>query len=150
MCVCSFFGWSEGDYREMEGRLLAILCDLIENHSVRQFYSGGRGAFDEVCAKLVGGLRQKYPQIRNTLVLSYMPTPKSENTLKDRYTDSVYLLERNVPPRYAIVETNKKMIDMSAFVVVATKYSFGGAKRAREYAEQRGKTIIDVYEKVNF
>jgi len=49
-----------------------------------------------------------------------------------------------VPPRYAIVETNKMIVDKSDIVVVATRYSIGGARRARVYAETKKKLIVDV------
>jgi hypothetical protein len=53
-----------------------------------------------------------------------------------------------VPPRYAIIETNKAIIDRSDFVVFAAKYSVGGARTAREYALKMKKQIIDIEEVV--
>ena len=76
-------------------------------------------------------------------MLSYLPDKNF--VLKDKYTDSVYLLERYVPPRYAILETNKLIVNKSDFIIVSTKNSFGGARTAREYAEKKGKIIINYY-----
>jgi hypothetical protein len=64
-----------------------------------------------------------------TLVLSYIPKEKEEYT-SPYYDDSVYLLERRVPPPYAIIETNKAAVDKADFVVSGVKYSFGGAAQA--------------------
>lgn len=144
MKACAFFGCSKGNYKELTERLRDILVVLIENEGVIQFYSGGRGAFDEFASRLVGELRKEYPRIKNTLVISYMPPAEEKFSLPAQYTDSVYLLERRVPPRYAVVETNKKIAEKSDYVVVATKYSFGGAQKAREYAEKMKKTVIDL------
>lgn len=96
MKVCSFFGASSWSYTEYEERLKAIIVELIEKYEVVQFYSGGRGDFDRLAASTVGELRGKYPFIKNTLVLSYIP--KKDFVLSNIYNDSVYLLERSVPP----------------------------------------------------
>mgnify|MGYP007046662500 CR=1 FL=1 len=53
--------------------LLGILCDLVENKGVIQFYSDYRGSFNVYCARLVGKLKERYTQIVNTMVLSYIP-----------------------------------------------------------------------------
>ena len=144
MKACAFFGCSKGNYQEFTETLREILVELIENEGVAQFYSGGRGAFDEFASRLVGEMKKEYPQIKNTLVISYMPLLEEKFSLPTHYTDSVYFLERQVPPRYAIVETNKKIVEKSEYVIVATKYSFGGAKKAREYAEKLKKNVIDL------
>ena len=57
-------------YRE---KLLLIITELIENKGVIQFYSGFRGGFDYYCSSLIYELKVRYPQIKNTLVLSYIP-----------------------------------------------------------------------------
>lgn len=144
MKACAFFGCSKGHYEKYKKILRNILIDLIEKENVTQFYSGGRGAFDEFCSQVVGELRNKYPFIKNTLVISYLPMGNEKKLQATKYTDSVYFLERSVPPRYAIVETNKEIVKHSDFIIVATKYSFGGARKAREYAEKKEKQIIDI------
>ncbi len=70
-------------YRE---KLLNIIIDLIENSGVTQFYSGFRGNYDEYCCNLIYELKHLYPQIKMTLVLSYIPEQK-----KTRIIISVYL-----------------------------------------------------------
>ncbi len=95
-------------YRE---KLLNIIIDLIENSGVTQFYSGFRGNFDGYCCNLIYELKHLYPQIKMTLVLSYIPEQKKDSdynfSLPKCFDDSVYLLERKVPKRLAIIETNK-------------------------------------------
>lgn len=129
-------------------KLLSILVDLIENKGVTQFYSGFRGDFDRYCSRLAAELKVRYPQIVNTMVLSYLSlTPQSGGNafvLPTCFDDSVYLLERNVPKRFAIIETNKRLADTVDYVVAGVLTHCGGAYTACEYACKRNKTIISV------
>ena len=61
------------------------------------------------------------------------------------FDDSVYLLERTVPPKYAILETNYTLIRKVDFIVSGVKYTFGGAAKAIDYAKKQKKTVIDVF-----
>ena len=117
---------------------------MIENYGVVQFYSGGRGNFDNLCAQLVYELKKKYPHIKNTLFLSYIPQKKEENGLLERYDDTVYLLEKRTPPRYAIVKTNEAAVKLADLIVSGVRYARGGAYQACEYAQKMGKTIIQL------
>lgn len=132
-------------YRE---KLLQILVDLIENKGVTQFYSGFRGDFDVYCSKAVAELKAIYPQITNTMVLSYIPqsAEHSDNAfvLPQCFDDSVYLLERYVPKRYSIVETNKLLVDAVDFIVAGVLLRCGGAYNACKYARKRKKTIFNL------
>ena len=146
MKTCAFFGSKVGEYGRYKELLFRLIVKLIEEQNVQRFYSGGRGKFDIFCAETVGKARKIYPQIENILALSYMLVQKEDFVLPNRYTGSEYLLERRVPPRYAIIETNKLMIKKADFIIVATRNSFGGARTAREYAEKQKKKIIDIEE----
>ena len=70
MKACVFFGHRNANYQKYKPKLKQILEDLIKNEGVTQFYSGGRGAFDRLCAEVVGELIKSYPKIKNTLVFS--------------------------------------------------------------------------------
>lgn len=90
-------------YRE---RLIQIILDLIENEGVTQFYSGYRGDFDIYCSFLIYELKDRYPNIRNTMALAYLPeATDGQNVfhLPECFDDSVYLLERQVPKRLALL-----------------------------------------------
>lgn len=143
MKSCAFFGHRKGDYEKEEKILLLVLAELIQRYHVTQFYAGGRGAFDWLGARLIAGLREENPQIRLTQVLSYIPTEK-EQPKRLYFDDTVYLLERKVPLRFSILETNKLLVDKVDFVISGVKYCGGGARKAVEYAQKRGKTVIDV------
>ena len=142
--TCVFFGHRDFNYIKYKEKLAQTLLDLIEKEGFTQFYSGGRGAFDMLCAETVCALRNTHPNIKNTLVFSYLPPTNADFTLPEVYTDSVYLLEKQVPPRYALLQTNKDMVDKADCLIVGIVKEWGGAWTAVEYAKKRGKRIINI------
>lgn len=146
MHSCTFFGHRNFDYSEYDKQIEYIISDLIMHQQVSTFYNGFRGNFDRLCACAVHNLKQNFPQIKNILVLSYHPTKKDE--LPKYFEESVYLIERSVPQRFAIVETNKLIADAVDFIISGVKFDFGGACSARDYAQKRGKTIIELFNKI--
>ena len=62
-----------------------------------------------------------------------------------KYDDSVYVLESNVPKKYAIIKTNEAIINRCEVVIVAIQYDWGGAYRAYRYAKQKKKQIINLF-----
>lgn len=58
MKACAFFGHRDYNYEEYRAALKSSIVDLIENHAVTQFYSGGRGNFDEFASRVVYELKK--------------------------------------------------------------------------------------------
>lgn len=121
-----------------------LIIDLIENHDVKEFYNGFRGAFDGICAEIVCELKENYPSIKNIMVLSYHP--REEFRLSKFFDESIYLLDKSVPPRFAISYTNQAIVDRVDFIISGVKYDWGGAWTACEYAHRKKKTIIKLFE----
>lgn len=148
MKSCAFFGHRYMDVKQYRDKLLLILKDIIETRGVTQFYSGFRGDFDVYCSYLVKELKDVYPHLKNTMVLSYIPekTKSSDDSfsLPSCFDDSVYLLERRVPNRLAIIETNKQLVDIADFIVAGVITHCGGAYMACEYAYKKKKPIISI------
>ena len=143
MAICAFFGHSDMYYYDYEDKIRSIIIDLIENHGIKVFYNGYRGNFDRKCADIVGKLKQNYPYISNILVLSYHP---DHNFYMPRsFDDSVYLLDRPVPPRYAIARTNRIIAEKADFIVSGVKFEYGGAYEACRYARRLNKKIISIF-----
>ena len=145
MKSCVFFGHRDGFYESYREKISEIFVRLIEKEGVKQFYTGARGNFDSVCTEILLGLKGKYPQIKITLVYSYIPKEENPN-VGGMYEDSVYLLEKKVLPQFAIWETNKLIIQKCSFVLTAVWKGNGGAYRAKNYAIRQGKTVLDIYE----
>ena len=87
-------------------------------------------------------LKAKYPQIRYTVVLAYMPDEHTkevygENTL---YPDEL----ETVPRRFAISKRNDWMIQHSDYAVCYVHKITGGSAKFREKAEKKGLKVIDV------
>lgn len=142
MKACAFFGHRNWGSEECKEEIKNSIIDLIENYGVAQFYSGGRGNFDNLCSQIVCELKKEYPHLKNTLVFSYIPQEREGVPLPRKYDDSVYLLEKWTPKRYAIIKTNEEIVKRVDFVVAGIVYKWGGAYRACEYAMKKGKRII--------
>lgn len=111
MKKCCFFGHAHFFYEGCRDTIKSIITDLIEHHGVTAFYSGGRGDFDGICARIVGELRKDYLHIENIKFLSYIPTSSTaDHPLASYYTGTVYLLEESVIPKFAISKTNEKAV----------------------------------------
>ncbi len=141
MSSCAFFGHSEYTYLANEKKIENAILELIKS-GVCCFYSGYRGNFDTICCEIVKKLRGEYPQISLTMVLSYHPD--EEFRLPSCFDDSVYLLERKVPPQYAIVETNKLLVKKADIILSGVVFPFGGAYNAVTYAKKHGKDVREI------
>ena len=143
MLSATFFGHRDFDYSPYRDRVRAIITDLVEVHGAIEFLNGFRGNFDRLCAEEVFLLKTHYPNIKNVLVLSYHDRQKE---LPQYFDESVYLLEKRVPPQYAISHTNREMILRADFVISGVCYHYGGAYAACKFAGQKKKTILDIFE----
>ena len=133
MLSCAFFGhrdYQYGGYRDKLEDAIRYLIDI----GVTEFYSGNRGAFDRLCAHTVWNLKDEYPEIKNILVLSYYPDTKFK--LPEWYDDAVYLLDKSVPPRYAISHTNRKLAQTVSYIIVGIAHKYGGAWSVYQYAKK--------------
>lgn len=143
MAKCAFFGHAHFNFDSVAEKLKNIIIDLIENNGVTEFYCGTHGNFDRLCTYTVTELKNKYPQIKLIKVLSYMPR---EGDISDNnYDGSIYLIERKLPQRFAISETNKLLADYVDYVVAGLYSHSGGAYNACSYALKRKKDVIILF-----
>ena len=118
-----------------------MVRDLIENHGADEFYAGHRGYFDHMAAQLMQRLKEEYPHISFTVVPAYLNT--SADLLQGVETVFPEGME-NVPLRFAIARRNEWMIKNCDAVVTCVLTHRGGAYKAREMAQRKGKTVIDI------
>lgn len=144
MSSAAFFGHRRFGYSEYRDKIAAIVEELIENCGVTDFYNGFRGEFDRLCAEIVFGLMRKYPFLKNHMVLSYHPN--KEFVLPQWFSDSLYLLEKSVLPKYAISYTNQCIVQKAEYIVSGVMLHSGGAWAACEYARRQKKKIICIFE----
>lgn len=133
MLSCAFFGHRDYNYKGYRDKLEDAIKYLIDI-GVTEFYSGNRGAFDRFCAHTVWNLKDEYPEIKNILVLSYLPDEKFK--LPRWYDEAVYLLDKKVPPRFAISHTNRKLVQTVNYIIVGINHKYGGAWSVYKYAKK--------------
>lgn len=105
-------------------------------------YVGNQGQFDSMVYSVLKELRGKYPQIRYTVVLAYLP----DEHIKEVYGENTLFPDglENVPKKFAISKRNDWMIQQSEIAVCYVHKITGGAAKFREKAEKRGLQIFDL------
>ena len=78
-----------------------------------EFFLGGYGQFDTLCAVAVKELKETYPHINSVLVIPYLE--RSYNTYL--YDETLYPPIEDIPKRYAIIKRNEYMVDKSDVVI---------------------------------
>ena len=139
--TCCFFGHREVMHNIKE-KLKAIIEKLIAEDGVTEFYVGHQGQFDNMVYSVLKELKAKYPQIRYTVVLAYMP----DEHIKDVYGEDTLFPDgmENVPKKFAISKRNDWMIQQSGFAVCYVYKITGGAAKFREKAVKKGLRLIQV------
>ena len=144
MKSCFFIGHREADERLLP-RLESEIGRLIQEENVRDFYVGGYGGFDRISAAAVKRVKQKHPDTTLMLVLPYHPAERAVPT-PDGFDGTYYPdgLE-NTPRRYAIVRTNKIMVDTCDWLVCYVRHGASNSRNLLEYAERRAnKGLIKI------
>ena len=134
----TFCGHKEVWDREPVERWLKQVCGELISQGANEFFLGGYGHFDYMCASVLRELKKTHPQIRLILVLPYL----NSTMITDGYDETVYPPLETVPPRFAIVRRNEWMVRESDVVVAYVIRGFGGATKTLEYARRKKKTII--------
>ena len=141
MKLCTFTGHAiiYDDEKIIKQKLKKEIASLIEKENVSTFYSGGKGAFDWLCAHCVNELKKDYPHIKSYLVLAYIPKEKDKYTerISKIFDDTVYPDIEKTPPRFAIVKRNAWMVNNSDFLIAYVDHSWGGAAKTLEYAKKK-------------
>ena len=139
--TCCFFGHREVTHYIRE-KLTAIIENLITETGVIEFYVGHQGQFDRIVYSVLKELGIKYPHIRHTVVLAYMP----DEHIKEVYGEDTLFPDgmESAPRRFAISKRNDWMIQHSDYAVCYVHKITGGAAKFREKAEKRRLKILDV------
>lgn len=144
MKTCFFAGHRDAP-DGIQGRLDALVRDLVETYGVTEFIVGHRGNFDRMAALAVRRAKAKYSGIRAFRLLAYQPEG-DRVPLPDLFDGFYYPLDlAGVPKRGAIVRANQIALDGSdAFVVYAAREGGNTAallRRARRM-EKAGRLMV--------
>ena len=139
--TCCFFGHREVIHN-IRPKLTEIIEKLIFDEGVRDFYVGHQGQFDSMVYSVLTELKAKFPQIRYTVVLAYMP----DEHIKEVYGEDTLFPDglENVPKRFAISKRNDWMIQQSDYAVCYVHKITGGAAKFRNKAEKKGLRVVDI------
>ena len=139
--TCCFFGHREVTHNIRE-KLTGIIEKLVTEGGVTDFYVGHQGQFDSMVYSVLKELKAKYPHIRYTVVLAYMP----DEHIKGLYGEDTLFPDglESVPKRFAISRRNDWMIQHSSFAICYVHKITGGAAKFREKAEKKGLRVVDV------
>ena len=139
--TCCFFGHREVTHN-IRPKLTAVIEKLITEDGVTEFYVGHQGQFDSMVYSVLKELKARYPQIRYTVVLAYMP----DKHIKELYGEDTLFPDglETVPKRFAISKRNDWMIIHSDVAVCYVHKITGGAAKFKEKAESKGLRVIKV------
>ena len=136
-----FFGHRDVTH-DIRAKLQFIIEQLITEEQIYNFYVGHQGQFDSMVRSVLKELKVKYPHIRYTVVLAYMP----DEHIKEVYGEDTLYPDglETVPRRFAISKRNDWMIQHSGYAVCYVHKITGGAAKFREKAEKKGLKVVDV------
>ncbi len=122
-------------------RVIAILLGFSERVDKLTCLTGGYGAFDLFAANCVSCAKQYAANIKNCLVVPYLPKKSCE----ENFDEIIYPPLENVPPKWAISHRNKWLVGKSDIVICYISHTWGGAAEAVNYARKKNKPVINLY-----
>ena len=136
-----FFGHRDVTH-DIRAKLQFIIEQLITEEQINSFYVGHQGQFDSMVYSVLKELKVKYPHIRYTVVLAYMP----DEHIKEVYGEDTLYPDglETVPRRFAISKRNDWMIQHSGYAVCYVHKITGGAVKFREKARKKGLLVIGI------
>lgn len=134
----TFCGHSEIADREAVRQWLFPICLYLIKCGATDFYLGGYGSFDFLCAAALRELKREHRKIHLILVLPYL----NSSIMTDGYDETVYPPLETVPKRFAILRRNEWMVQESDVIVSYVIHGWGGAAKMLEYARKKKKQVI--------
>ncbi|MBQ6829541.1 MAG: DUF1273 domain-containing protein [Clostridia bacterium] len=122
---------------QIETAIRACICQ-----GSTEFYSGGQGAFDRLCARCVFELKKEFPQIRNILVIPYL----SFSVFNPALFDDILFPEEleQLPFKAAIPRRNQYMVKQASVAVCYITHTWGNAFKTYTLAQKKGMKIINL------
>ncbi len=106
----------------------------------RLFYVGYHGGFDRIAAAALRSAKQHHAEIGAYLLLSYHPAEQAVALPKD-FDGSFFPLIPRVPRRFAIVQSNKYMVNTVDSIICYVCHP-GNTRNLLEYAQRRNSLRI--------
>jgi len=138
MMKVTFCGHKELADRTAVKQWLQSVCEELIFQGADEFYLGGYGAFDSLCASVLRELKSENDYIQLILVLPYL----NSNIITDGYDETIYPPLEAVPKKFAILRRNEWMVQESDVVVAYVNHDWGDAAKTLQYARRKRKRII--------
>ena len=136
MNTCFFIGHREAP-PSLLPKLQASVAEKIESQHILHFVVGHYGMFDTLAAQAVLDAKKRHPEVTLTLLLPYHPFDRPIPVPKG-YDSTFYPPGmENVPKKYAIVRTNRYMVDHSGYLIAFTWHAASNSRELVEYARRR-------------
>ena len=142
--IITFCGHRDFNKGEKDYKLYELLCEIIKGESV-EFYVGGYGAFDSYALSNAIEYKKNYGNAKICFITPYLNTTFSKNQHFKREADEIiYPAIEKVPKQYAILKRNEWMVKKADVVVAYVKFSWGGARKAFDYAKKLKKKVYNL------
>lgn len=144
---CAFFG--HGDFcmnNKHEQIMEKILYQLLKDNEYVEFLVGRNGEFDRFAASCVRRAKKNFGDDNSALVL-VLPYETAEISKNKEYFEKYYDEIEIFDAAYyksAMYERNCSMVDRADLIICYVENNSGGAYKAIQYAEKRGKKIINI------
>ncbi len=150
--TCCFTGHREipaEKYMYIKGRLDEELERLIKN-GIRVFCAGGAKGFDTVAAMSVLAAKERYPEIKLSLILPCADQAEHWSEIDKlnyeeikRRADEVTIL-RDHYTRFCMQQRNRALVDSASVCICYLEKSTGGTAYTVNYAKKSGIKIINL------
>ncbi len=144
MKSCTFFGHRDTP-ESIRYDLKQTLIDLIEKKGVTVFYVGHNGKFDSMVLNELKLFSTVYRHIHYFLVIENIPEGKRDYGVNEEHLLYLDFFIGNTPKQFALDRRNGWMVNNSDYVVTYVWKATGGARKIKERAEKKHKTVINLY-----
>ena len=148
----SFFGHRIiEDFNRVEKKAETLIRDLILQKEYVEFLVGRGGDFDQIVSSAVKRLQRRI-RANNSSHVWVLPYPTAElrnnGESFQAYYDEIEICDaaENNHPKRAYQIRNRQMVDRSDLVVFYVEHNSGGAYQTMQYAQGKGKRIINLAE----
>ena len=146
----SFFGHRMiPDFNQVDQKVEALVCNLLQQKEYVEFLVGRDGDFDQIVSSAIKRFQRRIRDDNSALVwvLPY-PTAELRNNEKN-FSDYYDAIETcgaadSSHPKRAYQIRNHQMVDRSDLVIFYVDHGSGGAYQTMRYAEKCRKPIINL------
>ena len=140
--VISFFGHSDFRKRDLYENTLIKNIKEISKHEPLTLFFGEYGEFDRFAYSVCKNCNEISKHSHFVFVTPYLNDKINE--YKSYYDEILYPPLEKVPLKLAIIYRNRWIVDNSDYIFFYVSRNFGGAHKAFEYAQKRGKNFLNL------